>query len=156
MKLLLQIELQKGLYLSDIQNNEETTVEQDNHLVSALLPAFLVWLKVVFYFLILPYKIWKATTLRLATLSGKSLISDTEEFPMYTFTKISYDTTIFIFGFLAVLVSVIGLLSYGIEGVFAGLVFYMLIPFMSLLKEIITMSLGVIKRLESIDNNTKK
>jgi hypothetical protein len=144
------------LSLSEIQNNETTTPEEEVSLVSALLPAFIVWLKLIFYFLVLPYKIWKATTLRLSDLAGKTLINDTEEYPMYTFTKISYDGIIFIFGFLTVLASVIGLFAMGIEGVFIGFVYYFLILFISLLKEIITMSLGVIKRLESIDRNTQK
>lgn len=141
------------------EKQEETVVAEQkssNELVGALLPALLVWLKTIFYFLVLPYKIWSSTTLRLASLSGTSLVNSDEEFPMYTFTKIAYDATVFIFGILTVLVSVIGLLTAGAAGLFAGLGFYFVIPIVSLLKEIITMSLGVIKRLEAIDKNTQK
>lgn len=140
--------------MSDIQENEPK--ETDQTLQSALLPALIVWLKVIFYFFVLPFKIWKATTFRLENLAGKSLVSDQEEYPMYTFSKISYDATIFIFGILTILGSLIGLFAVGISGAFSGIVFYFMIPFISLFKEIITISLGVIKRLENIDANTKK
>jgi hypothetical protein len=136
------------------ENKETKVVEQT--LSQAMLPALIVWLKTVFYFVVLPYKIWKSTTLRLATLSGTSLIEDGEEFPMYTFTKISYDTTIFMLGIFVVIVAIIGIFAQPIAGVFAGLLPYFIIPVISLLKEIITMSLGVIKRLEAIDHNTRK
>ena len=89
-------------------------------------------------------------------MGDSALISDTEEFPMYTFIKIAYDTSIFFFGFLAVISPIVGLLYVGIGGAFFGIGAYFGILLLSLLKEILTMSLGIIKRLESIDKNTKK
>ena len=139
-----------------MSENQETTSVPEQPLGQAILPALLVWLKTVLYFIVLPYKIWKSTTLRLSALAGKTIIEDSEEYPMYTFTKISYDASIFILGLLAVLISIIGLFTAGIMGAFAGIGAYFVIPFISLLKEIITMSLGVIKRLEAIDKNTRK
>lgn len=139
------------------ENQENRTAEKAKISIGqAMLPAFIVWLKTIFYFIVLPYKIWKSTTFRLADLSDTAILNDNEEFPMYTFTKVSYDATIFILGIFVVILAVVGIFAEPIVGVFMGLVPYFIIPFISLLKEIITMSLGVIKRLEAIDNNTRK
>ena len=135
-------------------NDYQTNVTHESTLKDAMLPAAIVWLKIVFYFIILPYKIWKAATLRLASLRNKTLVRDNEEFPVYTFFKINYDASIFSTGILSVIVLILGIFWH--ELVFVAIGLYVIIPLISFLKEVITISLGVIKRLEAIEENTRK
>lgn len=127
--------------------NDTQTGNTEMGLGDAIGKAFFTWIKTVFYFIVLPYKIWKAATLRLAVLSDSAIVGSGEEFPVYTFNKVNLDATIFILGILAVPLAFVGV----------GFVIYLvLIPLLSFLKEIITMSLVTVKRLEDIDRNTKK
>jgi len=135
-------------------NDYQTNVTHESTLKDAMLPAAIVWLKIVFYFIILPYKIWKAATLRLASLRNKTLVRDNEEFPVYTFFKINYDASIFSTGILSVIVLILGIFWH--ELVFVAIGLYVIIPLISFLKEVITISLGIIKRLEAIEENTRK
>jgi membrane protein insertase Oxa1/YidC/SpoIIIJ len=132
--------------VNETQTNTTTEVEME--LVEAMKRAFFTWLKTIFYFIVLPYKIWKASTMRLAKLSGKEMITEKEEFPMYTFNLISTDAAIFMLG----IISVPLVLFFG-----AGLlIYFFVIPAVSFIKEVITMSLVTVKKLEIIAENTKK
>ena len=73
--------------------NIGTTAELSNEITLglAIKKAFIAWLKIFLYFIILPFKIWKASTMRLAENSDTAIIKDDEEFPMYTFSKVSMD-----------------------------------------------------------------
>ena len=135
-------------------SEDTTNVTKNSSLKDAMLPAAIVWLKIMFYFIILPYKIWKASTLRLANLRNETIIRDNEEFPVYTFFKINYDATIFSTGIFSVIFLVLGIIWHFFLGL--AIICYIIIPFISFLKEVITISLGVIKRLEAIEENTKK
>lgn len=128
--------------MSEIETNET-----EMKLVDAVQKAFFTWFKTVFYFIVLPYKIWKAATLRLAVLSDTAIVNEGEEFPVYTFNKVNLDATIYILGILAVPLAFIGV---------GFLIYFLIIPMLSFIKEIITMSLVTVKRLEDIDRNTKK
>ena len=113
---------------------------------TAIGKAFFTWLKTVFYFIVLPYKIWKAATLRLAMFSDAAIVGDGEEFPVYTFNKVNLDASIFILGILAVPLAFVGV---------GFVIYFVIIPVLSFFKEILTMSLVTVKRLEDIDRNTK-
>lgn len=109
--------------------------------------AFVTWLKTVFYFIVLPFKIWKASTLRLSAFADSAIVDDDEEFPVYTFNKINLDASIFILGILAVPTALVGV-GFGI--------YFVMIPLLSFFKEVLTMSLVTVKRLEDIDHNTRR
>ncbi len=147
--------------------------KQQYSLISEALPrALFVFLKTLFYFIVLPYKIWKASTLRLAQISNQPLLSDEEEFPVYTIAKIGYDAFIV---FLPILGLILGILfatfigggydySYntyssgmGFRGfITAFLVSYFVIPLFSFIKEILTITLSMVHSLKEIEKNTEK
>ena len=147
--------------------------KQQYALISETLPkALFVVLKTLFYFIVLPYKIWKASTLRLAHISNDALLSDDEEFPVYTFAKIVYDAIIVILPILGIIVGIIvatyvgayydysydGYRSgYGLRGfIWSFLASYFVIPFFSFIKEILTITLSMVHSLEKIEKNTEK
>ena len=174
---------------------------QQYSLISQALPrALFVFLKILFYFVVLPYKVWKASIIRLADISNKPLLRDEEEFPVYTIFKIAYDAVItilpilgiiFMFGYflgfyygynsfiysissifypINYIFSILGnffyydlnnflylgnFFYYLSSGIPIFLVFYFMIPFISLFKEILTFPLSLVHNLEKIDKNTK-
>jgi hypothetical protein len=137
-----------------MENNQEKNLI----LAEALPRAMFVGLKTVLYLFILPYKIWKSSTLRLGAMYDKTLLCDHEEFPALTFTKITIDALIVIWPLLALFLSVFDAFSKGGSmTTFFGIIFsaYFLIPFFSFSKEIITLSLAIVSRLEEVSKNTK-
>jgi hypothetical protein len=133
----------------------------DVSLMEALPKALFVWLKTLFYFVILPYKIWRSSVLRLGQDSEKELISKNEEFPIYTFTKIAMDATIVVLPVLGVFFGFIATIGSGVGSGFVALIVsvltcYFIIPFISFIKEIITMSLSTINKLDQIVENTRE
>ena len=143
--------------MSDIQDFKD---EQESSLITEALPkALLTFIKVVFYFIVLPYKIWKASTLRLSRISHDALISDEEEFPVYTFVKVSYDAIIVvlpIFGFCIGIVLVLFGNIYFSQFITLLLACYFWIPIFSFIKEILTIKLSMVHSLEKIEKNTNK
>ena len=132
-----------------MSNTEEQTVEkiQEVTLGSAVVKALIAWLKILIYYVILPFKIWKAATYRLAKNNDSAIVADDEEFPMYTFTKVSLDASIFMTGILSVPFAFIGV----------GFIMYLVvIPSISFAKEVITMSLISVQKLTQIEKNTTK
>jgi len=137
-----------------MENNDDAPLKE------VLLSALLVWLKTLFYFLVLPYKIWKAAAYRLAAMSGKAIVDANEEFPVYTYNKIAIDATIFIMPCLALIIAFFSAMS-AYRGGFAIFIMvliyaYLLIPAISFMKEVITMSLSVVNSLRQIAKNTEK
>ncbi len=134
--------------------------ENNMSIAEALPKALFVWIKTLFYFIVLPYKIWKSSIIRLAISSDKPIIEEGEEFPMYTFNKVAMDAGIVILPILGLLIGLIA----GIDAYRNGLGYfisalassYFMIPFLSFLKEVITMSLTSINKLDLIVKNTSK
>tara|TARA_B100000953_G_C17833390_1_gene362601 strand:- start:49 stop:528 length:480 start_codon:yes stop_codon:yes gene_type:complete len=146
--------------------------KQQYSLISEALPkALFVFLKILFYFIVLPYKIWKASTLRLAHISNDPLLNDEEEFPVYTIAKIGYDALIV---FLPILGIVLGILlatmfgggyDYYYDQYSTGMGFrsfittfivsYFVIPLFSFIKEILTITLSMVHSLKEIEKNTQ-
>tara|TARA_B110000211_G_scaffold126592_1_gene145738 strand:- start:1866 stop:2411 length:546 start_codon:yes stop_codon:yes gene_type:complete len=82
-------------------------------LISQALPrALFVFFKILLYFVVLPYKVWKASIIRLADISNKPLLRDEEEFPVYAIFKIAYDTVILILPILGVVFMVGSFLGF--------------------------------------------
>ena len=141
--------------MSDIQEKEvETemkteTVEASESLKAAFGPAVITLLKTYLYFVILPYKIWKTTTIRLARSStnGGAIVRDGEQFPVYTFYRTSLDATIFLMGLLSVPLAFVGI----------GFIIYIVIlPLLSFFNEMLSMSLISTQSLVKIEESTKK
>jgi len=146
--------------------------KQQYSLISEALPkALFVFLKTLFYFIVLPYKIWKSSTLRLAHISNKPLLSDDEEFPIYTISKIAYDAVIVFLPVLGIVLGVFSLLFGGYNSyyydyystgmavwqvIFPLVVCYFLIPLFSFIKEILTITLSMVHSLKKIEKNTEK
>jgi hypothetical protein len=147
--------------------------KQEYSLISQALPkALFVFLKTVFYFIVLPYKVWKSSTLRLAHISNQPLLSDEEEFPIYTISKIIYDAVIVFLPILGLIIGVIVLLFGGYDYYYyydyynTGIVVwqiimpfiicYFLIPLLSFIKEVLTITLSMVHSLKIIEKNTDK
>ncbi len=144
--------------------------KQQYSLISEALPkALFVFLKTLFYFIVLPYKIWKSSTLRLAHISNQPLLSDDEEFPVYSIAKIGYDAFIVFLPILGIVIGVFSLLfggynSYYYDPYYSGfwsfvssfVVCYFLIPLLSFIKEILTITLSMVRSLKKIEKNTEK
>ena len=126
----------------------------------SLSKALLVCLKTLFYFIVLPYKIWKASAYRLGEMSGKDIVDNNEEFPVFTYNQIAIDAIIFIIPAFSLVIAVIsGNQSYRDGfGIFLGTLFfsYFSIPIISFVKEAITISLSVVNNLKEIAKNTEK
>jgi len=161
-------------------------------LISQAFPrALFTFFKTLLYIIVLPYRIWKGSTIRLAGLSNQPMIKDEEEFPVSTFFKIVLDTVIMILPVLAILLPII------VTGVFLSLpndyfgnfyysfinfdlsylfyergqdefdyysllppfiplfYSYLVIPIISWFKELLTIFLEMIHRLEEIEKNTR-
>ena len=134
--------------------------DQETSLLKVLPKALFVWLKTLFYFIILPYKIWKASAYRLGEISGKAIVDENEEFPVYTYNKIAIDAIIFMlpaFSFFIALISSIQAYRGGFV-IFIAVLFYSYfsIPVISIVKEVITMTLSVVNNLREIAKNTEK
>lgn len=133
--------------MNDTQEYSTTQTTEVQQLGTATGKAFIAWLKVLVYFIILPFKIWKAATFRLAQNNDDAIVSNDEEFPMYTFTKVSLDSSIFMLGILAVPSAFFGV-GFGI--------YFIVIPILSFSKEVMTMSLSTVHKLDKIAKNTTK
>lgn len=141
--------------------SEEIKTTNDDMLLGEALPkALFVWLKTLFYFIVLPYKVWKSSVLRLGKNSEEAIINDNEEFPVYTFNKISMDAIIVVLPVLGIIIGLLNWINsyYGGFALFIGsmAISYFIIPLFSFIKEIITMSLSTINKLDQIIENTKK
>ena len=126
------------------------TVESvsEESLKTAIVPALITLLKTLVYFIILPFKIWKTTTIRLARSSanGGAIVRDGEQFPVYTFYRASLDATIFFMGLICVPLAFVGV----------GFAIYLfVIPSLSFLNEVLSMSLVSTQSLVKIEENTK-
>jgi len=144
--------------------------KQQYSLISEALPkALFVFLKTLFYFIVLPYKIWKSSTLRLAHISNQPLLSDDEEFPVYTIAKIGYDAVIVFLPVLGIVLVVFSIFFGGynsyyyystgmavFQGIMPFVVCYFLIPLFSFIKEILTITLSMVHSLKKIEKNTEK
>jgi len=148
--------------------------KQQYSLISEALPkALFVFLKTLFYFIVLPYKIWKSSTLRLAHISNQPLLSDDEEFPVYSIAKIGYDAFIVFLPILGIVIGVFSLLFGGYNSYYydpyydpfysgfwsfvsSFVVCYFLIPLFSFIKEILTITLSMVRSLKKIEKNTEK
>jgi len=172
---------------------------QQYKLIPQALPrALWVFLKTLLYFLVLPYKIWKSSTLRLAEMSNNPLLSDKEQLPVYTISKIAYDALIVIMPVIGIIIGLFLLVTgeygyssfgpfYFVSSIFYSVgnffwslgnflyltdIFYFLgqnlgsvlspflfcyfmIPFISFIKEILTISLLMVHNLEKIAKNTE-
>lgn len=152
----------------------------------------LLFFKTLLYIIVLPYRIWKGSTIRLAGLSNQPMIKDEEEFPVSTFFKIVLDTVIMIIPVLAILLPIIvtgvflslpndyfgnnfyySFINFDLSYLFYErgqdsfdyyrllppfiLLFYsyLVIPIISWLKELLTIFLEMIHRLEEIEKNTR-
>ena len=143
----------------DHSQENEQTLNETQQIKDVLLSASVTFLKTIFYFIVLPYKIWKASTLRLASFKGKALIKENEEFPVFTFLKINYDATIFFMAVIIIIAPIIGLFfTYDrASGLFTAIsVYFLIIPLLSLFKEGLLMMLDIVKSLEIIKENTRK
>lgn len=144
---------------TDAINESESKVSNEIETIgAALLPAFISWLKMIFYFLILPYKVWKTTTIRLAKSSsnGGAIVKNDEEFPIFTYFKASFDATIFMSGIVAVLFILVALVK-GVEALAASFFVYVFfIPIVAFFNEVLSMRLVAVQKTIEIAKNTKK
>ena len=143
----------------DTPSENSTEAKVETGFVDELTKAGFAFLKVVFYFIVLPYKIWIASLRRMAGLSKEALVGKNEEFPVYTFVKAVFDTLIFIAPVLVVIVALVRSMDY--YSGFGGFVLtviggYFGIIGLSLLKELYIIPLMMFKKLEAITENTKK
>ena len=134
---------------NEVQEKVEVTAPAEESLKAAIVPAFMTLLKTIVYFIILPYKIWKTTTIRLARSSanGGAIVRDGEQFPVYTFYRTSLDATIFFMGLLSVPLAFIGV---------GFMIYLFVIPTLSFFNEMLSMSLISTQSLVKIEENTKK
>ena len=169
-------------------------------LISQAFPrALFTFFKTLLYIIVLPYRIWKGSTIRLAGLSNQPMIKDEEEFPVSTFFKIVLDAVIMILPVLAILLPIIvtgvllslpndyfgnfyySYMDYDLSYLFNDikremlnereqdkfdyysllqafvpfLYSYLVIPIISWFKELLTIFLEMIHRLEEIEKNTR-
>ena len=161
-------------------------------LISQAFPrALFTFFKTLLYIIVLPYRIWKGSTIRLAGLSNQPMIKDEEEFPVSTFFKIVLDAVIMILPVLAILLPIIvtgvflslpndyfgnfyySFINFDLSYLFYErgqdefdyysllqafvpfLYSYLVIPIISWFKELLTIFLEMIHRLEEIEKNTR-
>jgi len=161
------VENEKILTESDAKKHSTAKVSKEN-IINALVSAlFLIFINLF----VMPYNIWVGAAKRLSTLRELGLSSQMQktEFVVFNWLKLLFDSLIFLVYVIAPLIFIIGIIvslsdpymrSAGGFFVLRNIVFlvmsYFLPLFLSLIKELLSIALVQVMKIEQIEENTRK